>query len=185
MVFLLVSVYLKYLICYVHFSSYLRLEIFLTFLCRVGPPRLCFPKVKSLRVSSFKGSAQNDGSGGGRSGKVSQNSVRLSYVPKESEETTVESSNACDVPISHAPGTNGNVAGSAAIHKLFRKWLTMLTTQSSDQLADEILGEAPPPRGISGTDNEIQLEEKSGRLKTLWCHFWALDATIKFPLLIL
>ncbi|PKI37916.1 hypothetical protein CRG98_041691 [Punica granatum] len=151
---------------------------------RVGSPHLFFPKVKSLRVSSFKGSVHNDGSGGGRSEKVSQNSVRLSYVPKESKETVAESSKAHDVPIPHAPGTNGNAAGSAAIHKLFRKWLTMLTSHSSDQLADEIFGGGPPPREISGTENETQLEGESGILKTLWCHYWALDATIKFPPLI-
>lgn len=178
------SVDLKYLICCIHISTYLTIEIPVTFLCRVGFPHFCFPKVKSLRVSSFRGSAQNDGSGG-RSGNVSQSSVKLPYGPKEREDTIADSSKGCDVPISHAPGTNGNVAGSAAICELFRKWLTMLTTHSPDQLVDEILGEGPPPRGISGTKNETQMEKRSSILKTLCCHFWTLDATLKFPLMIL
>ncbi|KAK4753022.1 hypothetical protein SAY87_021820 [Trapa incisa] len=163
------------------FNGYWGLKRHLCF--RVGPPQLYFPKLRPLRVSSFKGSVQNDGSGGDRSGDISNNSVKVTYVSKESKETMAESSNACDMPNSHASRANGEVSGSAAIHKLFRKWLTMLTMQSSDQAVDEILGEGPPPRDILGTQNETLMEEKSGALKTLWGHFWDLDATIKFPLL--
>ncbi|KAK4795219.1 hypothetical protein SAY86_013213 [Trapa natans] len=164
------------------FSRYWGLKRYRCF--RVGPPRFYFPKLRSLRVSSFKEIAQNDGSGGGRSGETCNNSVKVTYVSKESEETTTESSNGCDMSISHVSRANGEASGSAAIHKLFRKWLTMLTMQSSDQAVDEILEERSPPKEISGSPNEAQLEGKNGALKRLWGHFWALDATIKFPLLI-
>ncbi|XP_034909153.1 uncharacterized protein [Populus alba] len=51
------------------------------------------PKVKLLRISAFKGSAQNDESGGRTNGsKVSKNYVKLSYVPKENGETIISSS---------------------------------------------------------------------------------------------
>ncbi|GAV58322.1 hypothetical protein CFOL_v3_01856 [Cephalotus follicularis] len=119
-------------------------------------------KVKHLKISAFKGSAQKDESGGRANGsKVSKSSVELSYVPKDR---------------------------SPAIHKLFKKWLAMLRTQSTsqavDEVPDEVLGEGPLPTGISETRTETQSKTRVEILKVVLYHFWGLDAAIKIPLLI-
>ncbi|KAJ0105313.1 hypothetical protein Patl1_18076 [Pistacia atlantica] len=151
----------------------------------IGAPRVCGVKVKPVKISAFKGSAQNDESGGRTSGsKISKNSVKLSYIPKESEETVAESSKAHNGPLPYASETKETIAGSPAIQRLFKKWLTMLQTQSPCQEADEVLGERPPPKELSETNIETWNMGRSETLKAVWGHFWDLDATVKIPLLI-
>ncbi|KAK7301553.1 hypothetical protein RJT34_12419 [Clitoria ternatea] len=139
----------------------------------VGPPCFFASKIKPLRISGFKGSTQNDDSGiRANQLKAPKTSVRLG----ESEE-------AQNVPLSYTSETNDSLATSSAIHKLFKKWLTMLHTQPSSQEVEEIFGEPTP--GISPkTLQETEIKEKSKILKVAWSHFLALDATIKIPLLI-
>ncbi|KAK0587995.1 hypothetical protein LWI29_032428 [Acer saccharum] len=85
-----------------------------------GSPNVFGVRVKPVKISAFKGSAQNNESGGRASGsKISKNSIKLSYIPKER---------------------------SPAIHQLFKKWLTMLRTQSPSQVVREDLGEKLPAR---------------------------------------
>ncbi|KAL3571125.1 hypothetical protein D5086_028374 [Populus alba] len=143
------------------------------------------PKVKLLRVSAFKGSAQNDESGGRANGsKVSKKSVKLSYVPKESGETMMDSSKVHSIPVSYTSEANERIAGSPAINKLFKKWLSMLRTQSPSQVADEILEEGPPPREeLQQAQNTTQNKERVDIVKSVWYHFLSLDATIKIPIL--
>ncbi|KAJ0047736.1 hypothetical protein Pint_15491 [Pistacia integerrima] len=151
----------------------------------IGAPRVCGVKVKPVKISAFKGSAQNDESGGRTSGsKISKNSVKLSYIPKESEETVAESSKAHNGPLPYASETKETIAGSPTIQRLFKKWLTMLQTQSPCQEADEVLGERPPPKELSETNIETWNMGRSETLKAVWGHFWDLDATVKIPLLI-
>ncbi|KAJ6760750.1 DEFECTIVE 2759 putative ISOFORM 1-RELATED [Salix purpurea] len=128
------------------------------------------PKVKLLRVSAFKGSAQNDESGGRANGsKVSKNSVKLSYVPKESEETMMDSSKVHSIPFSYTSEANDRIAGSPAINKLFKKWLSMLRTQPPSQVVDEILEEGPPPREeLQQAQNTTQNKERVDILKVSW-----------------
>lgn len=144
-------------------------------------------KVKPLKISAFKGSAQNDDSGGRANGsKVSKNSVKLSYAPEESEETIMESPKVHSIPVSYAPEANKGITGSPAIHKLFKKWLNMLRTQSPNQVVDEILGEGLPPKEeLPQTQNTTQNMERGQTLKVVWARFLGLDATIKIPLLML
>lgn len=135
-----------------------------------------------MRISAFKGSAQNDESAGRVSGsKVPKNSVKL----KESEDPITESPKANDIPLSYTSEADQRIASSSAIHKLFKKWLTMLRTQSPSQVEDGILGEELPPTEISETHNETENKKRGEILKAVWCHFLGLDATIKIPLLIL
>jgi hypothetical protein len=135
-----------------------------------------------LRISAFKGSAQNDESAGRVSGsKVPKNSVKL----KESEDPITESPKANDIPLSYTSEADQRIASSPAIHKLFKKWLTMLRTQSPSQVEDGILGEELPPTEISETHNETENKKRGEILKAVWCHFLGLDATIRIPLLIL
>ncbi|KAL5813839.1 hypothetical protein ACOSQ3_024611 [Xanthoceras sorbifolium] len=151
----------------------------------VGAPHVCGVKVKPVKISAFKGSAQNDESGGGASGsKISKNSVKLSYIPKESEETITESSKSHNDPPQYTSKTNETIAGSPAIHKLFKKWLTMLRTQSPSQVVSEDLVEELPAREMPETHIEIQNKGRVDVLRAVWCQFWDLEATIKIPLLI-
>ncbi|XP_044486145.1 uncharacterized protein LOC123211460 isoform X2 [Mangifera indica] len=151
----------------------------------IGAPCVRGVKVKPVKISAFKGTAQNDESGGRASeSKIHKNSVKLSYIPKESEETVVESSKAHNVPLPYASETKETIAGSPAIQRLFKKWLTKLQTQSPCQEVDEVLGERPPPKEVSETNIEMQNSGRGETLKAVWGHFWDLDATVKIPLLI-
>lgn len=148
----------------------------------VGASPICGPKLKPLRVSAFKGSAQNDKSGGRKSGsKLPKNSVKI----KENEDTTVGPPQANDIPLSYASEANESITSSPAIHNLFKKWLRMLRTQSSGEVVDGILAEDPPPKEISETEHKTQNEDRDGILRIIWCNFLSLNATIKIPLLIL
>ncbi|RDX60932.1 hypothetical protein CR513_60887 [Mucuna pruriens] len=139
----------------------------------VGPPCFCVSKFKPLRISSFKGSPQNDDSGiRANRLKAPKTSVRLG----ESEE-------AHNVPLSYASETNDSLATSSAIHRLFNKWLTMLRTQPTGQEVEEIF-EKPASGVLPKTLQGTQIKERGEVLKVAWSHFLALDATIKIPLLI-
>uniref|UniRef100_A0A5B7AJM3 Embryo defective 2759 n=1 Tax=Davidia involucrata TaxID=16924 RepID=A0A5B7AJM3_DAVIN len=165
-----------------------RTDRFLSLKCKsclsVGAPFVCGPKGKSLRISAFKGSAQNDELGGRSSGsKSTRNSVKLSYIPHESEETLTESPKVQDVPLSYASEADERIAGSLAIKNLFKNWLMLLRTQSPKQVVDETL-EGPAPREIPEIQNGTQKKERVEILRAVWCYFLGLDATIKIPLLI-
>ncbi|BBH03794.1 embryo defective 2759 [Prunus dulcis] len=129
-------------------------------------------KVKPFRVSAFKGSAQNDKSGGRTSGsKLPKNSVKL----KENEDTLTGSPQENDMPLSYASEANESIATSPVIHKLFKKWLRMLRTQSSCEVVDGILEEEPPPKEISETEHDTQNKERDGILRM---HPWYLAVNI-------
>ena len=148
----------------------------------VGASCVSRPKPKALRISAFKGNAQNDEPGRRASGSKSEkNSVKL----KESEDTIIESSKANEVSVSYTSEANESVS-SPAIHRLFKKWLTNLRTQSSNQVVDGIIGEEEPPsRDTAETEVGTEKKETTALLKAVWGHFLNLDATIKIPLLIL
>uniref|UniRef100_A0A803PA93 Uncharacterized protein n=1 Tax=Cannabis sativa TaxID=3483 RepID=A0A803PA93_CANSA len=148
----------------------------------VGPSCVSRPKPKALRILAFKGNARNNEPGGRASGsKSGKNSVKL----KESEDAITESSKANDVSVSYSCEANESVS-SPAIHRLFKKWLTNLRTQSSDHVVDDIIeGEEPAPTNISETEVETEKKETTSLLKVIWCHFLRLDASIKIPLMVL
>lgn len=134
-----------------------------------------------MRVSAFKGIAQNDESAGRANGsRVPKNSVKL----KDSEDTA-DSPKANDIPLSYTSEAEESIASSPAIHNLFIKFLTMLRTQSPRQVVNGVFGEEPPLREISETQHGIQNKERGEILRRAWCYFIGLDATIKIPLLIL
>ncbi|KAF7806063.1 uncharacterized protein G2W53_038224 [Senna tora] len=148
----------------------------------VGPPCISGSTHKPLRISAFKGSAQNDESVTRANGlKVPKTSVRLD----DSGEAKSEPPKVHNVPLSYASEANEteSLSLSPVIHKLFKKWLTMLRTKPSTQEAEEVLGEPPP--GVSQETLQGTRSKKSGDiLKVAWAHLLALDATIKIPLLI-
>ncbi|XP_038685833.1 uncharacterized protein LOC119985618 [Tripterygium wilfordii] len=152
----------------------------------------CGLEVKALRILSFKGNTRNDESGSrANRSNVPKKSAKLSYVPKETGESMMESPKVHNAHVSCTSEANETIAGSPAIHKLFKKWLTMLHTHSPRQAADEIL-EGLPPSEISEIRNATQNKGRSkaqnqGRselLKAAWQYFLGVDATIKIPLLI-
>lgn len=111
--------------------------------------------------------------------------MRLSYAPQGNEGTIIESPKSQNVPLPYSSEANGTLGGSLAIQSLFKKWLTMLRTQSPSQEVDEILDEDPAVREISETQNEIQNKDRGEILKAVWFYFLGMDAVIKIPLLIL
>ncbi|XP_058091906.1 uncharacterized protein LOC131237879 [Magnolia sinica] len=151
-----------------------------------GQPSLS-QKGRPFRISSFKGSARNDESEGSTSGsKFSKNSVQLSYVPQETEETMMESPDGQNVPLSYtSEEREETIAGSPAIQRLFKKWLILLRTQTASQATDEILKESPPMSEISETQHGTPQQRGAGELlKASLGYFLGMDAAIKFPLLI-
>ncbi|XP_021592603.1 uncharacterized protein LOC110600149 isoform X2 [Manihot esculenta] len=142
--------------------------------------------MKFLKISAFKGIAQSEESGNRANGsKVAKSSVKVSYVPKERGEIIKESSKVHSVPVSYTSDGNEGIAGSPAIHKLFKKWLNMLRTNSPIQVADENLGEGPSSsEELQQSQSTAQTKEGGEILKGVWFHFLGLDATLKIPLLI-
>ncbi|OVA19866.1 hypothetical protein BVC80_233g16 [Macleaya cordata] len=142
-------------------------------------------EVKRLKILAFKGNSQNDESGCRAKGsKVPTNSVKLSDVPQKGEETMMESTEIQESPLSYSSREEETIAGSPAIHKLFKKWLMMLRTQSSNQTSEGIFGDGPPQNEISESQIGSQEQEKGKILKAVWRYVLAVDATIKIPLLI-
>uniref|UniRef100_A0A2P2KZK3 Uncharacterized protein LOC105107356 n=3 Tax=Rhizophora mucronata TaxID=61149 RepID=A0A2P2KZK3_RHIMU len=142
------------------------------------------PKVKLLKISSFKGSAQNDESGSRENGsKVSKKSVSVSYIPKDSGEKILETPKVHGAPIPYTSEDEG-ITGSPAINRLFRKWLSMLRTHSTSQEVDEILKGPPAREDLPQTQDAMLNNEQNKILKVIWCYFLELDATIKIPLLL-
>lgn len=141
-------------------------------------------KMKRLKVSAFKGSPQNDESGGRTNGSTfSKKSAKLSYVSHD-EESVAESADTQKTPLSYNSGGEENISGSPAIHKLFKKWLFMLRTQSSNQTSDGIFGEEPVQSEITESQSGSKKRVEDKLLKAAWCYFLSLDATIKIPLLV-
>lgn len=144
----------------------------------VGPPHICGSKLKPLTITGFKGNERNgDSEAKGKESKVCKTSVRVD----EKWEVKSESPKTRNVPLN---GANESLAASSGIQKLFKKWLTMLHSPTSNQGVEETLGE-PPPENLSKTSQGMQQTENSQMLKVVWSTFQSLDATIKIPLLIL
>ncbi|VVB17827.1 unnamed protein product [Arabis nemorensis] len=165
-------------------AYFLHLDILKTGL---GSPCSGGLKAKSFRVTSFKGGIQNSESGGSEGGKkVTNNSVKLSYRSDDDENNVNGSPKAQNTSISYTSETDDSITGQPAIQKLFKKWLTLLRTQSPIQVIDEALGgEQVPQTTKPETETEIRKTESLQSTKnTVWSWFWSLDAAIKIPLLL-
>ncbi|KAK4362486.1 hypothetical protein RND71_017727 [Anisodus tanguticus] len=147
---------------------------------RIGAPFVLKPKGKSLKISAFKSNSQNESGGRVSGSKTLKNSVKLSYVPHESEDTSVESPRAQNVPISYSAEADETTSYSA-IQNIFKSWLILLRTPSPNQVTNETV-EEPYTTETSETQKMVQ-EKERGVLKAVWCYFLSLDATIKIPVL--
>ena len=157
------------------------LEKPLTYFYSAGAHLVRRPYGKSLQISAFKGRGQNDESQGTASGSKSvKNSVKLSYVSRESKETLTESPKGQNGPLSYTNEADLTIDGN----NLFKNWLTFLRTPPPSQLVDEI-SEGSAPREISDMHIGLPKKERGEILKAVWCYFLGLDTTVKVPLLIL
>uniref|UniRef100_A0A7N0ZV50 Alcohol dehydrogenase-like C-terminal domain-containing protein n=1 Tax=Kalanchoe fedtschenkoi TaxID=63787 RepID=A0A7N0ZV50_KALFE len=147
-------------------------------------------KRKTSKISAFKGNAQNDESEvRAGSSKSASHSVKLSYLQQNNEETCAKSLNVHNVPLSYASEGKESVLWLPAVHKLFKKWLTVLVSQSPNRTTEGFLeGEQPETKKPETEKTEIHIvEQEKGRgqvLKACWGYFLGLDTTIKLPLVI-
>ncbi|CAN6983476.1 unnamed protein product [Brassica oleracea var. botrytis] len=145
-------------------------------------------KAKSLRVTSFNGGIQISESGGSERGKkaTNNNSAKLSYRSDDVENNVDSSSKSQNTSVSYTSETEDSVTGQPAIQKLFKKWLSLLLTQSPIQVIDEALeGEHVPHTKKLETETEIRKTESlQSTNNTFWSWFWSLDTAIKIPLLL-
>lgn len=148
---------------------------------RIGAPLVLKPKGKSLKISAFKSNSQNESGGRVSGSKSLKSSVKLSYVPHESEETSVEPPRAQNVPISYSAEAD-QTTNYSAIQNIFKSWLTLLRTPLPNQVTNETV-EEPYTTETSETQKMVQEKERVHVLKAVWCYFLSLDATIKIPVL--
>ncbi|GAB4827353.1 hypothetical protein Ancab_034240 [Ancistrocladus abbreviatus] len=163
-----------------------RVTLKRAFSLRIGSPQFHDARGKPLKISCFKGNVQNDEAGNAPSNstKFPKNRLGTSYVCQDGDETLTDSSKLQEAAVSVAASTANNIESrSQAMHRLFRKWLTILHTQSPNQVRDEII-EEPPQGELVRAETANQAEERGEILKVVLCYFLGLDATIKIPLLI-
>ncbi|CAN0890354.1 hypothetical protein LINGRAHAP2_LOCUS16387 [Linum grandiflorum] len=132
-------------------------------------------KARVLRVSSFQGNPKNDDASDRSCG---------SRGSKNSGETLRELPKAQSLPISCSSEPSEGLAGSPAIHRLFKNWLNMLQSHSSNQVADGVLGGPGQPEEVAETQNVALETQPRFVLLDVFHHFWQLKATIKIPILI-
>ncbi|CAN4086018.1 unnamed protein product [Withania somnifera] len=148
---------------------------------RIGAPLMLKPKRKSLKISAFKSSSQNESGGRVSESKSLKSSVKLFYAPHESEETSVESPRAQNAPITYSAEAD-ETTSYFAIQNIFKSWLTLLRTSSPNQVTNETV-EEPYTTETSETEKVVQEKERVHVLKAVRCYFLSLDATIKIPVL--
>ncbi|KAL8465510.1 hypothetical protein ACS0TY_034852 [Phlomoides rotata] len=136
-------------------------------------------KSKVFKVSAFKSGNQHDDSGGRANGSKSLKTVKVSYLQHESEESSgYTQQHLVPAPYSAA---DEKTTSSLAIQNLFKNWLMLLRTPSQTQ---QVEGSPEEPHvKTSEKSNAVQKQERGEILKTAWCYFLGLDATIKIPLL--
>ncbi|KAJ0765900.1 hypothetical protein HanPI659440_Chr08g0309101 [Helianthus annuus] len=137
---------------------------------------------KSLKILSFKGNVQNDESGDRDKGsKSTKNPIKLSYVPKDPNETLAESSNVKNNHTTETSNTDETAVRSLAIQQLFRSWLSLLRAPSQSQIPDGTLEEGPFSNETAEMDRKIRNGGRSSFLKAVWRGFLGMDPAIKTP----
>nr|GEW26496.1 putative embryo defective protein [Tanacetum cinerariifolium] len=75
--------------------------------------------------------------------------------------------------------SNGTIAGSVAVHNMFKSWLTLLRKPSPCQVSEGIL-EGPFLKTVEA-ENKIEISESGETSKEVWSDFLGSHATIKTP----
>ncbi|PKU67840.1 uncharacterized protein LOC110100716 [Dendrobium catenatum] len=142
-------------------------------------------KRRTLMVLSFKGNSQNDGSDSRhRSSRLAKAPFQLSPTQKEIEETTTESFDAQNHLSFESQEREDSNGGSLAIQKLFRKWLIMLTTQTSSPKVCEAFEEKPFKSEVPEYKQVTVSSKALKLLQVSFMYFLRLDASISLPLVI-
>ncbi|KAI3783582.1 hypothetical protein L1987_42666 [Smallanthus sonchifolius] len=108
-----------------------------------------FPIVKRTYIILLKQRSclcylKNDESGGREKGsKSTKNPVKLSYVPKDCNETLAESPKVKNNHATPSSNMDETAVGCLAIQQRFRSWLTLLRAPLQSQIPDGTLEEGP------------------------------------------
>ncbi|GAA0150468.1 hypothetical protein LIER_09404 [Lithospermum erythrorhizon] len=152
-------------------KSYLRLDA-PTFHCARG---------KLLNITAFRGSGRHNGESGRDSGSKSlKASIKLSFSPKEGEESLVESQKANYVPIAQT-STDQTSAHLLSIQNLFKSWLTFTVPAIH---VPERPTEEESSAEISEVQTTHQRKNRSEIVKAVLRYIVGLDAIIVIPLVI-
>ncbi|URE00289.1 Nuclear protein 96 [Musa troglodytarum] len=116
-------------------------------------------KRKGFKVSSFKSNTQNDGPEK-RNSKISRPPVQISE------------------------GTDSTTARSLAIQRLFRNWLVMLRTHTSNHTMDDNVSGTAAQSVSSESQHGTMGRQAAKVLKTALVYFLGLDAAVSIPLVI-
>lgn len=154
-----------------------------SYLIRLDAPIVHCARGKHLKISAFRGSGGHNGEPGRDSGSKSlKGSIKLSFSPKEGEETLVESRKANNVPISYT-STDQTSSHLLSIQNLFKSWLTFTVPANANQV-DERPSEEASPAAISEVQSPPQRKDKSELVKAVLRYIVGLNATIVIPLVI-
>ncbi|THU66371.1 hypothetical protein C4D60_Mb05t13440 [Musa balbisiana] len=126
-------------------------------ICREWP--ISVQKRKGFKVSSFKSNTQNDGPEK-RNSKISRPPVQISEGP------------------------DSTTARSLAIQRLFRNWLVMLRTHTSNHTMDDNVSGTAVQSVSSESQHGTMGRQAAKVLKTALVYFLGLDAAVSIPLAI-
>lgn len=136
-------------------------------------PPIWSPKWNPVKVLSFKGNPQVEESDD-RDNSIVRKTHLLSHAQEE-KGTIVESPDVQNYSVSYAPQDKaGTIAGSHEVQNLFKKWLTMLPTRTSDWFIEQA-----PRETSGGPKSALRSFSKAALL-----YFLRLDAAISIPLLV-
>lgn len=151
---------------------------------RPATRRIDEAKGKTLHISFFKGSVQNEKAGDASSKPVlHKNPVKISFVQPDREGTVIESPTNPDMPVCSASESNMISSRSQAIRALFTKWLNLLHTEALGQAGDDVLQGSHQMNHLQ-EQKAANTKERGEILKVVLCYFLGLDATVTIPLLI-
>ncbi|RAL47579.1 hypothetical protein DM860_011317 [Cuscuta australis] len=150
-----------------------------------GDPTVPKQRVNVFKVSAFRSSSQNDPGSSSRSKSTKKSVKQFSYVPQWSDETSVESLKAHNLPISYPSETvEATTDDTVAIRKLLKHCLSMLRAPSSSQaIGETVEGQSSSIEDIE-TQNLVQQKERGNIIHAFWSFIMGLGATIKITFLI-
>ncbi|GAB2274218.1 hypothetical protein Dimus_008985 [Dionaea muscipula] len=152
---------------------------------RVRPSKISYgARVRPFKISAFKGNEKNEAEDGSSTSKFPKKHIRTSYVSQDGDITLADFPKLLDGAVSYAvSAANKTASRSQAIHRLFRKWVTLLHTELPNKARDEI-NEGPQQRELVPAQSGTHVEERGEMLKMVISYFLGLDATLKIPLMI-
>lgn len=141
-------------------------------------------KRKGFKVSSFKSNTQNDGPEK-RNSKISRPPVQISGMQQGREDVLSESHDVQNHQLSYSSeGTDSTTARSLAIQRLFRNWLVMLRSHTSNHTMDDNVSGTAVQSVSSESQHGTMGRQAAKVLKAALVYFLGLDAAVSIPLVI-